>query len=414
MAIAGRVAIVPKGDWSADATYKRLDAVTHNNTLYFAKKDVPTGTETSNTEYWSKSVVGSAVTVDDALSPTSTNPVQNKVVTSNLTDLRKGTVANLLNPYLPTKTNNGVTCTNNGDGTYTLNGTATAEAEFALVNNRSELYKRIVGKNILFLNGGHKWSRDCRILFNVANSDYTKWGLERYDGDSFVVPSGYEKAVVGIYVKSGATINNLVVKPMITLDLDATNDDFVPYTGDTGRLNGDVAELKAQSVKKDNVVNNQTTTVAGFALDARQANPNIEGSLGAMIKAVSNKKVPSIAIENIFTGNPFIVIIGNSDLAKFSNTHWDPDNGGYQINDIQYTAGATVNVTVSTSLPAHSIVIIDVNTLNQDNIKVQGSCIRHNLTDNASNSSFSISFTGRSGSTVISTIRYMPLVIHLA
>lgn len=60
MAIAGRVAIVPKGDWSANAAYKRLDAVTHNNTLYFAKKDVPAGTETSNTEYWSKSIVGGA------------------------------------------------------------------------------------------------------------------------------------------------------------------------------------------------------------------------------------------------------------------------------------------------------------------------------------------------------------------
>lgn len=58
MAIAGRVAIVPKGEWSADATYKRLDAVTYNNTLYFAKKEVPAGTATSNTEYWSKSIVG--------------------------------------------------------------------------------------------------------------------------------------------------------------------------------------------------------------------------------------------------------------------------------------------------------------------------------------------------------------------
>lgn len=58
MATAGRVAIVPKGDWSADVTYKRLDAVTYNNTLYFAKKDVPAGTATSNTEYWSKSIVG--------------------------------------------------------------------------------------------------------------------------------------------------------------------------------------------------------------------------------------------------------------------------------------------------------------------------------------------------------------------
>lgn len=69
MAIAGRVAIVPKGDWSADATYKRLDAVTYNNTLYFAKKDVPEGTVTSNTEYWSKSIVGGAggvATADEA------------------------------------------------------------------------------------------------------------------------------------------------------------------------------------------------------------------------------------------------------------------------------------------------------------------------------------------------------------
>lgn len=69
MAIAGRVAIVPKGDWSADATYKRLDAVTYNNTLYFAKKEVPVGTATSNTEYWSKSIaggVGAIATKEDA------------------------------------------------------------------------------------------------------------------------------------------------------------------------------------------------------------------------------------------------------------------------------------------------------------------------------------------------------------
>lgn len=136
---------------------------------------------------------------------------------------------NLANVDMPTKTNNGVVCTNNGDGTYTLNGTATAEASFALINNRSELYKRIVGKNILFLNGGHKWSRDCRILFNVSDSSHNKWGSEKFDGDSFVVPSGYYFAVIDIHVNSGVTVNNLVVKPMITFDLDATNDDFEPY-----------------------------------------------------------------------------------------------------------------------------------------------------------------------------------------
>lgn len=36
-------------------------------------------------------------------------------------------------------------------------------------------------------------------------------------------------------------------------------------------------------VDKKNIVNNQTTTVAGFALDARQANPNIDGTLAKQL-----------------------------------------------------------------------------------------------------------------------------------
>nr|DAK62550.1 MAG TPA: hypothetical protein [Caudoviricetes sp.] len=58
MAIAGRVAIVPKGDWSAETEYKRLDEVTYNNTMFIAKKAVPKGTLPTNAEYWSKSIVG--------------------------------------------------------------------------------------------------------------------------------------------------------------------------------------------------------------------------------------------------------------------------------------------------------------------------------------------------------------------
>lgn len=69
MAIAGRVAIMPKGDWNAATAYKRLDAVTYNNTLYFAKKDVPAGTATNNTEYWSKSLTGNWCSVATAEDP---------------------------------------------------------------------------------------------------------------------------------------------------------------------------------------------------------------------------------------------------------------------------------------------------------------------------------------------------------
>lgn len=67
---------------------------------------------------------------------------------------------------------------------------------------------------------------------------------------------------------------------------------------------------------------------------------------------------------------------------------------------------------VSLSLPANSIVIVDVNTLNGENIDIQGSLIRSNFTSSPKNWNLSIKFTGRT-SKILSDIRYMPLVIHL-
>ena len=130
-----------------------------------------------------------------------------------------------------------------------------------------------------------------------------------------------------------------------------------------------------------------------------------------VVKAyVDAKKVPTISIENIFTGNPFCVA---GDSMPTVTTAWDIDNGGYQVKNIKYPAGATVNLTVSLSLPANSIVIVDVNTLNGEHIDVQGSIIRHNFTANPDSWHCSISFTGRTTSSTSSTIRYMPLVIRL-
>jgi hypothetical protein len=168
---------------------------------------------------------------------------------------------------------------------------------------------------------------------------------------------------------------------------------------------------------KSKVVNNQTTTVAGFALDARQANPNIDGTLAKQLSdlngSLNSKKVPTIGIENIFTGNPFAVIADGGDLATVGGTKWEQDNGGYHVEDIKYPAGGSVSLTVSMTLPANSIVLIDVNTLNYENIKLQGTCIKYNLTSSPSNTSLSIFFSGRNANVTQSTIRYMPLVIHL-
>lgn len=164
-----------------------------------------------------------------------------------------------------------------------------------------------------------------------------------------------------------------------------------------------------------NVVNNQTTTKAGFALDARQANPNLDGTLAKQVAdlngSLNSKKIPSFGIENIFTGNPFCIVNNGSDVISVQ-TDWDIDNGGYKVKNIKYPAGTAINLTVSLSLPANSIVIVDVNTLNGENIDIQGSLIRSNFTSSPKNWNLSIKFTGRTNQ-ILTDIRYMPLVIHL-
>lgn len=281
MAIAGRVAIVPKGDWSADATYKRLDAVTYNNTLYFAKKEVPAGTATSNTEYWSKSIVGGA--------------------------------------------------------------SAIATTEDA--------------------------------------------GVVKPDGKSMSVD---ESGTLSINL-DGTTITLDEAKNVIKL-ADTLKD----------KING--------AFPAANLINNLTTTEAGFGLDARQGKA-LDDKITEINGSLNSKKIPSFGIENIFTGNPFCIVNNGSDVISVQ-TDWDIDNGGYRVKNIKYPAGTVTNLVVSLSLPANSIVIVDVNTLNGENIDIQGSLIGSNFTSSPKNWILPISFTG-STNQILTDIRYMPLVIHL-
>ena len=83
MAIAGRVAIVPKGDYDKNASYKRLDCVKYLNVMYVAKKDVPIGTAITDESYWMKGVEGGggggSSVIDDTQSSTLTTYSSNKI-----------------------------------------------------------------------------------------------------------------------------------------------------------------------------------------------------------------------------------------------------------------------------------------------------------------------------------------------
>ena len=55
--IAGRILIVPRGTYDANATYEMLDLVMYNNASWLAKKTA-TGIEPTNDEYWHKMADG--------------------------------------------------------------------------------------------------------------------------------------------------------------------------------------------------------------------------------------------------------------------------------------------------------------------------------------------------------------------
>lgn len=310
-------------------------------------------------------------------------------------------------------TNNGITWTVNEDGSVTANGTATATAHYTVFIGKLglEIGKNYVltittvkGQASLYLANKNKQNINtdiaaCRTVNNSTLSVIFKYSqTDDFDRDE-----------LGLYIVAGTTLTNCIIK--FQLERGTIRHEYQPTTLSNPTLKKEIGS----ALQPESIVNNQTTTVAGFALDARQANPNIDGSLAKQISdlngSLNSKKIPSFGIENIFTGNPFCIVNNGSDVISVQ-TDWDIDNGGYRVKNIKYPAGTFTNLTVSLSLPANSIVIVDVNTLNGENIDIQGSLIRSNFTSSPKNWNLPIKFTGRTNQ-ILTDIRYMPLVIHL-
>lgn len=162
---------------------------------------------------------------------------------NNLSSL--GKCKSLLKPILPTTTQNGVTCTKNSDGTYTLNGTATSKVTF-YVNDANENIQNYVGKKLRLV-GSPKGSGNTTYgvtAYIIPKTGSTIYHNDFGEGKTFTVTNNMQSVKLYIEVYEGQSLNNLVFKPMLTTNLDATYDDFVPYTGDGDTLTADVAKLK--------------------------------------------------------------------------------------------------------------------------------------------------------------------------
>ena len=171
------------------------------------------------------------------------NEINSDLIETNST-LTHNICANLLNPTAQTQTINGVTFTNNGDGTYTVNGTASADTpfHFAKLNDTSILKNaKLVGCPV-----GGSGMKFLMLATTFNGSTFVKDHID--DGSGVIlsnIPSEATNIRFSFVISHGYTANNLLFKPMFTTDLNATYDDYVPYTGGGGRLNEDVARLNS-------------------------------------------------------------------------------------------------------------------------------------------------------------------------
>ena len=155
-------------------------------------------------------------------------PIQNMMLYGK-SEQKQYSGKNLLKATLQTTTQNGVTCTANGDGTYTLNGTANA---FILIEMTGIIDNKFGSAKIIGTpKGGNSntyflWVTYCNVEgVEVTSSEYS------IDDNGIVISSDYPKVKIRLVVRESVTCNNLLFKPMITTDLTATYDDFEPYTG---------------------------------------------------------------------------------------------------------------------------------------------------------------------------------------
>lgn len=157
--------------------------------------------------------------------PTPDNPIDiQSVVNPKLEICGK----NLVNKIIETVEMQGVIVTNNGDGTYTLNGTNTG-----YWNAYNILQIKFNKNKTIRLTGGNGYAGV--ILWDTKNN-VIKAGSSGSNPNVTVTLEPYVAYNLGILITELTTFDNVVIKPMISTVITDTYDDFEPYKGQTATL----------------------------------------------------------------------------------------------------------------------------------------------------------------------------------
>ena len=223
MGNAGRVLMIPKGEYNAATTYEMLDFVYYNGRSYVCKQ-TSTGNVPTNTTYW-QALTGDASAEIQALT--------NEVNTMNNVLGAK----NLLPNTAVSTTSGGLTITKNDDGSIHISGTRSSGGDYYYQINNAPVIKDTNNYILSGITGGSSTTYQMVVQDFVNN---TNLGIS-YDGDrSFSATANGVK--VFIVVRSGQTIDKTFY-PMIR-PASITDTTYEPYAKTNAELTADVSEIK--------------------------------------------------------------------------------------------------------------------------------------------------------------------------
>lgn len=206
--------------WSGDQiTRKESNALTVTwDGVLWTPNDITTGDGISLVAIAAEVAAAQTAIEANAAAIDSTNAAVQSTLGTSKKNLMKVTAAS--------QTKNGLTFTVGDDGSVTVSGTATAETYIA-VRSMS------LTANTGYILSGCPAQQTESWMYRIYAMNTTSWAIAGGDyGKGFTFNTGnYTGWTFRIHFKSGATVDNLVFRPMLRLAA-ITDNTFEPYTDD--------------------------------------------------------------------------------------------------------------------------------------------------------------------------------------
>lgn len=136
-------------------------------------------------------------------------------------------------PYAETtKTVNGITFTDNGDGSITANGTATKIASFSVIWLNYQLKK-----GTYTISGCPEGGNITTGFYIVCGTTTTRFATDTGDGGTFSIENDINDFTFSLRINSGVTVDNLVFRPQ--LEIGSTPTAYEPSHGSTTTITPD-------------------------------------------------------------------------------------------------------------------------------------------------------------------------------